>query len=80
MRELRCEGLWCELLTERARVEHWDELEDGRCLCAEACARLDRRRLASSVLAGRAAVDGGSWEQARMRYGDVRSPASEASC
>lgn len=81
MRELRCEGAWCELLTEQARLQNWDELVEGRCLCAEACARSDRRRRPpSSLLAVRAAVDGGSWEQARMRLGAVRAPATEGSC
>lgn len=49
MTHLRCEGPTCEVLTERARAEHWDDLLDGRCLCAEACARLDRRRVVRLV-------------------------------
>lgn len=44
MKQLRCEGPDCSLLTERARFEYENDLYLGRCLCHEACVILDRRQ------------------------------------
>jgi hypothetical protein len=46
MKQLRCCGPRCSILSKETRLEYELELLAGRCLCREAVERMDRHRLA----------------------------------
>ncbi len=45
MRQLRCCGPRCSILSKAARLEYELDLLAGRCLCREAVERMDKRKL-----------------------------------